>query len=120
MATPEIVTGYDNAIAVQLTRNGANIAIDSGATVRAALVSVGRNESYTDPIEQSDSTPGAAWATGLVVLKFGPEDTAGIGFQGRALMEVQVVDGDSKPWFLPVNIVTGRIPLHQPDPEPEP
>ena len=118
MSTPVIVTGDSIAIALQLKRNGVNIAIDSGATIHAALVSVGHNESYTEAIEQDGSTAGADWDAGLVVVAFDPEDTEDIGFQGRALLEVQVDDGGPKTWFLPVQIVTGRIPANEAEPAP--
>lgn len=109
MTTPLIVTGDDVSIPAQLKKNGAAFAIPIGATVKARLVSINSNITYTAEILQSSDAPGADWATALVVVQFVPENTQSITFQGKARLEIQVDDGMKLTWFLLVEIRRGNI-----------
>jgi hypothetical protein len=109
-----VVTGDQVALPIQLTINGAKAEISASAVAHAALVSIGHHELYTASILQSKDATGAAWSTGLFVVEFDPEDTAAVTFQGRALIEIQVDDGGPLTWFVPVQIVTGKIPANTP------
>jgi hypothetical protein len=110
MATPTLVSGDDIVMSVQLYKDGATFNINAGATVEARLVSLEHDEYYTDPVVQSNSAPGAAWATSLVTVEFAEADTLNVTHQGAALLEIQVDDNGKSTWFEGVAIVTGTIP----------
>ena len=108
--TPDIVTGDSIVLAVTLKKNSAVFEIASDAEVKVALVSTDHQTAYTEPIEQSSTTPGADWDLSLVIVELPPAATQEITYQGLAIMEIQVTEGtENKTWFLPVKIITGQI-----------
>lgn len=111
--TPQIVTGDNVALSVTLKKNNATFVIDSGATVKASLVSFNHSTSYTLEITQSAAATGADWANSLVIVEFAPGDTSAITYQGKAYLEIQVDDtvqtSGKLTFFAEVVIVTGTI-----------
>lgn len=109
MARPEIVSGDDVLLLVQLKKDGAAFSITPSAPVRARLVSPDRKQQFTGEIVQSEGAAGAQWNTSRVVVQMSQADTAGISYQGFGWLEIQVHDGVKQTWFVPVDIVKGSI-----------
>lgn len=110
MARPEIVSGDDVLLLVQLKKDGSPFTITSASPVKARLVSPDRKQQFTGEIAQSEGAAGAQWNASLVVVQMSQADTAGISYQGFGWLEIQVHDGGVKQtWFVPVDIVKGSI-----------
>lgn len=106
---PTIITGDDVLFKVYLKKDGLPFVIDAGATVLASIVNTRHTASYMTPVAMSPATFSADWDNSEVMIKFDPADTAGITYQGKALLEVQVDDGGKQTYFGTVQIVTGLI-----------
>jgi hypothetical protein len=113
MNIPEIVTGNNVSIAVQLERNALAFAITGTGSVRALLVSADHKTKYMiDPVDLSPAAPGANWSASLVVVEFTGGVTEDIIYQGNAILEIKVDDASGvgeKTFFHVVRIVTGQI-----------
>lgn len=112
-ATPNIATGYDIAVGVDLILNNAPFPIDQSAIIKAALVSSDHKIAYTStPIDVIEATPGSDWDAGRIVIDITATSTATIDYQGLALIEIKVtIDGKSSPpFFVPIKLVKGQIP----------
>lgn len=108
-----IVTGDNVAIPVQLTKDGAAFDIPTSKVVKAMLVGRNSSEKYMEsPVTLISTTAGSDWTKSLVVVLIPGTATAGITYQGKAILEIQetvetgVVD---ETWFLPVMIRKGYV-----------
>lgn len=109
MATPLIISGDDIRITARLKKDGLPFTIDSGATVLAALINTKHTDMYMTPVAQSSSTLNANWSNSEVIVIFTPAQTAGITYQGKALLELQIDDNGKTSFFGTVKIITGQI-----------
>lgn len=107
----DITTGDPASLAVTLRKAGAVFTISGTATVKAMLISLDHNTTYTGEIAQLSTTDGADWANSLVMVFIPGTETQGISYQGAALLEVQVSESatDVKTWFVSVTITKGNI-----------
>ena len=105
----QIVTGDDVALPVTLKKDGAVFAIDAGATVQAALVSLDRSTVLAGPVTCSNVATGADWANSLVMVEFNSATSGAITAYGKALLEIQVNDSGKLTWFVTVDIEKGTI-----------
>ena len=105
----QIVTGDDVALPVTLKKDGAVFAIDAGATVQAALVSLDRSTVLAGPVTCSNVATGADWPNSLVIVPFDSTTTSSITATGKALLEIQVNDSGKLTWFVTVDIEKGTI-----------
>lgn len=104
-----IVTGDDAALAVTLKKDGEVFAINTSATVKAALVTTDR-ETVLIPATVCDSAVDEAdWANSLVLVQFTDTQTAAVEEFGHALLEVQVDDGGKLTWFIDAAVIKGSI-----------
>lgn len=107
--TPTLVTGDDFTANVTLYVDGATFDA-SGATITAAVVSRHHATKFTSDVAQSEVATGADWANSLIVVEFGPTETAKVTEYGSALVEIQVNDGTTKrSWFQSVVVVKGQV-----------
>jgi len=109
MAVPQVISGDDIAIPVQLDINQVPVVISPSATVKAAIVSSDRSRKIIGDSLLSDAIGGSSWATGLVIVTFAATDTAAIDSFGNALIEIQVADPLKQTWQIPVNVQKGLI-----------
>jgi hypothetical protein len=109
----QIVTGDDISFTVQLENSaGAFPNISTATNVKVALVNSARTNILAGPYVASSSTPGADWATGLLVVLIPGTDTANL-FDIASLAEAQVIIGSAKTTYLGVgkiSIIRGLIP----------
>lgn len=110
MTLPEIVTGDDTSIPIQLQDTSGNpFIIDIAATVEATIVDDNHRRQYFAPVAQDSAAGGANWSASLVVIEFTSANTSGLP-DGPAMIEIQVEEGGVKStWFQRVVIVTGTI-----------
>jgi hypothetical protein len=113
MSTRKIVTGDDIRFPLQITMNGANMDFSTATAVKVNLVSKNHNTRYMASDVTLDKTwTGAAWSTGLAIIRIPGTATSGITAQGRAFLEVQITmqeDVEDLTGFLPVEIITGHV-----------
>lgn len=112
----KIVTGKDQIVTVQLLKKGVGdeepqpFEIDTGATVRAVLVTADHKTKLGDEIACLHTTAGADWANSLVAIAFSGSDTGQFTYTGRALIEIEVEEvGVDSPFFPQVLIVKGHL-----------
>lgn len=104
-----IVSGDDAVLAVTLTKEGATFAISSGATVKAALVSIDRAEVLIPAVTCNPDVSAADWDNSLVAVQFSASATSEVNDYGPALLEVQIDDGGKLTWFVDAHVVKGNI-----------
>ena len=109
MSVPQLVTGDDIVLYVTLKKNGTTFNIDAGATVKASIIDLDHQDSYVDPVTQSNVAVGADWANSLVVVEFDPVDTQDIVYQGEASLEIQVDNNGKITFFAAIVIISGTI-----------
>ncbi len=109
MSTPILVTGDDIVVPVTLKKNGATFVIGNGAVIKARLVRTEHEVSLCEEVIQSNAAPGTNLALSLVMVTLPSASTAGISYQGSAILEIQVDDSGKTTWFVPVSIVRGLI-----------
>ena len=102
-----IVTGDDVSIRIQLLIDDATFVINSGATVRAAIVD--RSAMIGGPYSIVESSPGSAWATSLVYLVLTSTETALLTPSRDSILEVEVDDGGKTTWKFNVEVAKGYI-----------
>ena len=105
----ELVTGDDVAIPVTLRKDGATFSIDSGATIKASLISYAKDEIFITPQDVAEGTAGSDWANSLVIVEFVSADTLAIPQTGKAKIEIQVDDGGKLTWFTTIDVELGTI-----------
>ena len=95
MTIHKLTAGDDVIRAMSCTRENESIAIDSGATVRACLVS--DDVAYgTQACLITDS--GADWPAGVVGIAWPAATTIGFPL-GLAVIEVEITDGHEETWY---------------------
>lgn len=104
-----IVTGDDVALSVTLKKDGVVFNIDTGATVKAALISKDRNTILIPEVTCLSNATGADWPNSLVIVPFTSTETAAITVFESALLEIQVDDGGKLTWFVSLEIIKGNI-----------
>lgn len=105
-----IVTGYDAVIPIQLTKSGQAFNIDSGASVKAALISTDRNTVFISAVTVNSNEQGSDWSTSLIIPKFTAAQTSELNEFDDALIEISVDDGGVRiPFFSEALIVKGNI-----------
>ncbi len=109
MSIPIIVTGDDVLLPATLKKNGATFTIDPGAEVKARLVATDHYKVYSTTVTQAESAPGADWANSLVIVSLPSAVTTEITQQGKASLEIQVLDTYKLTWFAEVEILRGNI-----------
>ena len=113
MATLRIVTGDPINRAVDLTKvtdaGEISFAIATGATVKAAVVSVDHSVKYTDDTTLSSAATGADWPNSRVLVAIPKTETEKITVFGEAKVEIQVADSDEQTWYVPAEVLQGQI-----------
>jgi hypothetical protein len=109
MTIPNLVTGDDFALPINLTVNDIAYAVSTGATVTAGIVTGDHATLLLSGVVQSSATTGANWPSGTVVVVFTGADTSAITQTGLALIELQVAGTSKDTWFTPVNVVKGHL-----------
>jgi len=113
MILPTITTGYDNIFTGTWTIGGVATPISLTATVKAIIISMDRQTTYTSVITQPNNNPGADWANGIIGFKFLATDLASISLTKDipAKIEVQVYDTYKKPGRFDILLEKGNIPI---------
>jgi len=109
--TPTLVTGDDSILPTTLYKDDATFLIDSGATVKASVVTKDKKTILLAPVTVSNVETGSDWVNSLVVPRFASADTNNIPLTniGSALLEIQVDDGGKLTWFVTIKILQGTI-----------
>jgi hypothetical protein len=108
MSLPQIVTGDDFALPVNLTANAVAVSV-AGATITACIVSDDHASLLSASQAQSSTAVGASWSTGLVVVELAAALTGAMAHTGTALIEIQVATPTKVSWFVPIEVVKGQI-----------
>lgn len=103
-----IVTGNDIAELLQLNTNDASFSVDSGATVKAAIVSYDQSTLIAGPFTMLSGDDGADWPNSLMSLIVDKSLTSGLTV-GKVQLEVSVDDSDKFSWFFDAEIKKGNI-----------
>lgn len=108
---PNLTTGDDIILPVQLYKSAVNFVINGTATVKASIVSKDRKKILVAPVTLSKDTTGADWFNSLLIVEFAAADTTSITSNqlGSVLLEIQVDDGGKLTWFAKVKLVQGTI-----------
>ena len=108
---PTIVTGDDSILPVTLKKNQNTFLINSGATVKASVISKDKKEILLAPVIVDVNETGSDWGNSLIVVTFDSADTANIPVKelGGALLEIQVDDGGKLTWFHKIKLLQGTI-----------
>ena len=111
---PALVIGDDWAIPVTLSVGdpAATFAIDSGATIKARLISKNHCDVLTDVVTVLEAATGSDWANSKVVVEITGTLNGVIDIQGAAKLELQVDDPAGigiKTFFGAVNLLRGTI-----------
>ena len=107
MARIQIRTGDDIDLVVTLYKDGATFAIDSGATVRAALADGGNMTLLTAVVTCSNAGPGADWDNSKVSVELTSAITGGLTAHHLrdVYLEIEVDDAVNGPgklrWLVP-------------------
>lgn len=111
MSVATIVTGDDTIITAQLLKNGSNFRIDSGANIKASLITKDRRNILIPPVTADSNEVDSDWFNSLIIIKFTSAETDAIPKNkiGGALLEIQVNDGGKLTWFQTVKILQGTI-----------
>ena len=112
MLTPDIITGDDVSIPIELTKGGATFVIDPGATVQAAVTARKHKNDAGDvyiTAQPVTEVVGSDWPNSLLVVEFTSAQTAAINRNGDATLEIQVDDGGKLTWLVPITIRQGTI-----------
>jgi len=104
-----IVTGDDVALPVTLKKDGATFTIAPTATVKTAVVSLGRVKTLIAATTSANAAAGADWANSLIIATFSSAETLAAVEVGDAILEIQVDDGGKTTWFTAVTIEKGSI-----------
>lgn len=106
-----IVTGDDVAIPVTLTKGKTPsvFVIDSGADVKASLVSLDRLTILIAPVNCLNNAAGADWDNSLIIVPFTSSETGAITDYLPAILEIQVDDGGKQTWLDEIEIIQGTI-----------
>ncbi len=108
----KLVTGDDSVLPVQLNKNDAPFVIDTGAEVKASIISKDRKTVLIPPVAVLEATAGSSWINSEVVVSFTEAETLAIPtsyYDKSVLLEIQVNDGGKLTWFLVIKIVQGTI-----------
>ena len=105
----EITAGDDITIPVTLKKNGATFAIDSAATINAAIVDVDVQNLLSSVVTVNKSAAGTDLANSLIQVSFTSAQTAGVR-PGNAKIEIQVDDSGKTTWHLDCIFKRGIIP----------
>lgn len=113
MAKPLVVTGDEFTVIVNLLKgpsdNLQTFTISGTAEVKARLVSMDHKTTYTEEITQPEANTGSNWAASTVGIRFVGTDTNAITYQGKAKLEIQVMDPDRTTWWVDIDIRRGNI-----------
>ena len=110
MATPTIVIGDGWSQLVTLKAGTAAYSIDSGATVKAAIIATDHSALESTVVTITEADPGNDWTNGVVMLEFDTTSLAGLS-AGLSKIEIEVTEsGDKNTWFGVVKVVNGLIP----------
>jgi len=118
-----LVTGDDFGAEIQLTRDGGNFRIDSGATVKASLISKDKKSILIDPVDVTrivthpdTGVPLSDWVNSKLYPQFIEADTAAIPstyYNQAAFIELEINDSinwfGKQTWFQKVKILQGTI-----------
>ena len=104
-----IVSGYDAKQSITLTKGDQTFAINSSATVKVAIIDTDRSSIILSAVTSLRTEAGADWANSLIVVEFPKELTAVIQEFGDALLEIQVDDGITLPWYVDAVILKGLV-----------
>ncbi len=103
-----IVTGNDISELLQLKKSSATFNIQTGATVKAAIVSFDQSTLLAGPFTMLSTDSGADWTTSLLSLIVDSSLTNDLT-PVKAKLEVSVDDLDKESWFFNAEIVKGNI-----------
>lgn len=109
MSDNEIVSGDDIVIQQTLTKDDAVFVIDSGATIKASLVSRDRTTVIVAPVSVLEAVAGSDWANSKVIIVFTEADTTALTTFGPMWVEIQVDDGGKLTWHTKVDMLQGTI-----------
>ena len=87
-----LFTGDDWSLEVNVTDNGAAVDLSAVTSIKAAIISDG-NKALIPSTTQDDSTVGANWAIGKVIVVFQSSQTTLIDPAQNAWLEIQIDDG---------------------------
>jgi len=104
-----VVSGDEITIEQTLTKDLAVFAIDSGATIKASIVSRDRTTVIVAPVTVLEATAGSDWANSKVIIIFPEVDTATLSTFGPMLLEVQVDDSGKLTWHVKIEMQQGTI-----------
>jgi hypothetical protein len=104
-----LVSGDDIVIEQTLTKNNSTFAIDSGATVKASLISRDKQTIIVAPVSVLEATTGSDWANSKIIILFDSTDTDTATDFGPVYLEIQVDDGGKLTWFVKAELVQGTI-----------
>lgn len=110
--TPVLTTGDDTIFPVNLYKGvDTNFVIDSGATIKASVVTKDKSIIILTPVAVLESETGSDWFNSLVVVRFDSVNTDAIdtALHKSALLEIQVDDGGKLTWFIKIKIEKGTI-----------
>lgn len=103
-----IVTGNDITELLQINVNGVSFTVQSGATVKAAIVSYDQSTLLAGPFAMLSTDDGADWDNSLMSLIVDKSLTSGLT-PAKVKLEVSVDDTDKDSWFFDARIVMGNI-----------
>lgn len=104
-----LVTGDDIVIEQTLKKNNATFAIDSGATIKASLITRDKETILVAPVTVLEATTGSDWANSKIIILFAEADTATLTNFGPIFLEIQVDDGGKLTWFVKAELSQGTI-----------
>jgi len=90
----------------------ATFVIDSGATIKARLISKNHCDTLTEVVTVLEAATGSDWANSKVVVEISGALNGVIDIQGAAMLELQVDDSTSigiKTFFGAVHLLRGTI-----------
>ena len=108
MSDNVIVSGDKITIEHTLHKDDAVFVIDSGATIKASLVSRDRATVIVSPVAVTEIT-GSDWANSKIIIVFAEVDTSTITTFGPMWLEVQVDDSGKLTWHEKVDMWQGTI-----------